>query len=1586
MKNCKQLLASLALLGFGLPLWASDLPADLTPGRVLARASLSNLSGETRAWFGTASQSETTLELQLGQVELLQLDDGAQRVSIEGAEEILTPEQLQLPRMTWMVEVPANGSIGLEIEELATRPLPIEAFSLGEDEQSPRPGRTVIQADEEALVQLAEAGGWNETALLGEPIIFRDLRLVQLTYNPVVVREGSCELVERASLRLVYHDNTAPRLVQGNELRTRRHWSSNMEANYSAIVSNHGQFYDDVDDSVFPVYLIVGAPSYTATNVIGEFVTWKRQKGFDVRVVPFDDEAIGGTTTVDFTTLRNYINTAWDELRPEYLLLLGDDDGTTACPDSVVISEGNEFDVSDHFYSLHEGDDYVSDLFVGRFSVENPQQLYIMAQKPVAYELYPSLNGSAYLERGLAVSCNYSDNSTPPVTPNQTSHWVYDKFVANGFEADTIFYPGVSDGGGPISQWVNQGTNMISYRGWANSNGWIFPAYDRNDVAGLTNVYRLPVVASFVCQTGAFGAGGNLEVEDPCFGEVWMRIGDVGAPKGACAFVGPSDLHTKSQYNNPVCSGWFNAIFDLDITSVGPALANGKMELSRGYPREGIGDDFNDAYFYYHVYNVLGDPDMKIWRHTPYTMAVEAASTLSAGQDYLDIYLTDADSGAPLPDARVTATAGSQSSLLLARGVSQEDGHIFLEIPVDELTGAGVSSFKLTCNHLDYQVLQQQVTLSTDTGVSFGSLVVSAGGDDQVQGGEQVSLQLTLSNSGTTDLPAGTLSLRDPADWVQIPDYYTLLTGQVTTPALTAGTSAQLDAPLQLQVLGSVPAEELLPLVFDYASGSLSSFHMEQLSVQNKQLHLSEAWLHSGENHLRVGMADTLSFYLCHDSGSSLLSATAMLVSGDQLISVSDSIISLASLVEGDSLLLSYPLTPAPAYYDGRQPELTLLVSEGDSPTDFSLNLAVDVPVIDRQTSDPLGPDSYGYYAIESTDYQVLGHPAYNWYELDAYYGGEGTWIEVEDDSSAVVEIPFPIQFYGEEFDRITVCSNGWISMGETWMANFRNWNIPSSLGPPNMICAWWDDLKPVYDIAKPDSAHVPVFMRHDEAEGRFIISWSRTYCRDGWESPGQPVQEFQIVLFSQDVRPTDTGDTDILMQYKTVTNQDQANNYATVGIQNFGHNDGLEVTYSNFASEGCVIPGAGHAILFTTEAPSLFLQADVPVIQPLPQEWLTLTNAELVWNDSLMTANLGGSPTYTAVIRNSANEELYRAEGLSGSSVSISGVELPENTELFFDLHAYYMGLEFGALQGVIPFYYDGTAPTLVPALLANSLYQNYFELGLHCNEELAELQAHGLDANGQELAEFALLEGESYIGTGQRVYFLQTQLDQDLARLSLYGIDTHGLETSQEIQVIASLNRSSFELPGAEVQILGQSNAWTLALASRTDNELLLPGASWNQLDLQLASGRSFVLSMDAREGVELVRLDAAGPVFVASLASGDRITLTESGSYGLAAEGTGRITPASFELTAIVPNPFNPRTNIRFELPDEGKLRAVIHNLRGQQVCVLHDGTLPAGAHNLTWEGRNAKNLEVASGLYFVTLEYHGELRTARMLLLR
>jgi hypothetical protein len=93
-----------------------------------------------------------------------------------------------------------------------------------------------------------------------------------------------------------------------------------------------------------------------------------------------------------------------------------------------------------------------------------------------------------------------------------------------------------------------------------------------------------------------------------------------------------------------------------------------------------------------------------------------------------------------------------------------------------------------------------------------------------------------------------------------------------------------------------------------------------------------------------------------------------------------------------------------------------------------------------------------------------------------------------------------------------------------------------------------------------------------------------------------------------------------------------------------------------------------------------------------------------------------------------------------------------------------------------------------------------------------------------------------------------------------------------------------------------------------------------------------------------------------------------------------------PPSFRLHPNVPNPFNPATTLRFDLPAPSLARLAVFDLAGRLVRTLVDRDLPAGPHEATWDGRDEKGRPAGSGVYFVRLESGADRATRKVLLLR
>jgi hypothetical protein len=133
----------------------------------------------------------------------------------------------------------------------------------------------------------------------------------------------------------------------------------------------------------------------------------------------------------------------------------------------------------------------------------------------------------------------------------------------------------------------------------------------------------------------------------------------------------------------------------------------------------------------------------------------------------------------------------------------------------------------------------------------------------------------------------------------------------------------------------------------------------------------------------------------------------------------------------------------------------------------------------------------------------------------------------------------------------------------------------------------------------------------------------------------------------------------------------------------------------------------------------------------------------------------------------------------------------------------------------------------------------------------------------------------------------------------------------------------------------------------------------------------------------------------------------TLPESGYYCLAVyrttdrtSGSGRYylnftattdaetaaLPTLTRLTGAMPNPFTPRTSLRFELAEARSVDLDIYDIRGALVQRLVRGVLPAGRHERVWDGTDHGGRQVPGGVYFVQMRAGALSQTRKVLLVR
>ncbi len=93
-----------------------------------------------------------------------------------------------------------------------------------------------------------------------------------------------------------------------------------------------------------------------------------------------------------------------------------------------------------------------------------------------------------------------------------------------------------------------------------------------------------------------------------------------------------------------------------------------------------------------------------------------------------------------------------------------------------------------------------------------------------------------------------------------------------------------------------------------------------------------------------------------------------------------------------------------------------------------------------------------------------------------------------------------------------------------------------------------------------------------------------------------------------------------------------------------------------------------------------------------------------------------------------------------------------------------------------------------------------------------------------------------------------------------------------------------------------------------------------------------------------------------------------------------GVSRI-PSRLVLSPPFPNPFNPLTHLRYELPTAMRVNLAVYDVRGRLVSRLVDRWQAAGHHEVPFSARG-----LASGVYLAHLRAGGQVRTMRMLLVK
>jgi len=90
--------------------------------------------------------------------------------------------------------------------------------------------------------------------------------------------------------------------------------------------------------------------------------------------------------------------------------------------------------------------------------------------------------------------------------------------------------------------------------------------------------------------------------------------------------------------------------------------------------------------------------------------------------------------------------------------------------------------------------------------------------------------------------------------------------------------------------------------------------------------------------------------------------------------------------------------------------------------------------------------------------------------------------------------------------------------------------------------------------------------------------------------------------------------------------------------------------------------------------------------------------------------------------------------------------------------------------------------------------------------------------------------------------------------------------------------------------------------------------------------------------------------------------------------------------FKLHDNYPNPFNPTTTIKFDIPARAKVQLMVYDMLGNKIKTIVNEKRSAGTYDVQWDGTNEMGVAVSSGVYFYKLSTDNHVATKKMMFIK
>jgi len=494
-------------------------------------------------------------------------------------------------------------------------------------------------------------------------------------------------------------------------------------------------------------YVIITGSSYA--DEFQPLADWKGHKGVPDTIVTREwiESNYSGYDVRE--EIRNFIIDAYTAWGTRWVLLGGD---TNVIPSRTAYAMTCEANINayedsiraDLYFSDLDGDwdadgdhiygeiadsvDLYPDVFVGRASVSSQLEGTAWVSKVLLYEQTPQPDQALkmlFAAEELWGWPNYTDGGVH-------KDMIDDQSVPDRFDPIKKLYESLgNESADSVRYYINQGLNLFNHDGhcWYSTMSMGSGSFGLSDMDNLTNADEPAILYSIGCWPAAFDYN--------CMAEHWNNNPN----GGGVAFIGNSRYGWGSPgnpgygYSDLFDTRFFHELFVGGQIHIGAALAAAKVHYVPKSRQENV--------YRIHQYqvNLLGDPEMPVWTDSPGTLTVTCPDEVPEGSVPLEVTVTAG--GHPVAGALVCLQADNG---LYWRGTTGLSGQVnpLLAVPAAD-------SVLITVTARDYYPHRgaMDVLVSGPFVSRSDQTFDDAGGNGELNPGEQVDVLVALKNSGT---------------------------------------------------------------------------------------------------------------------------------------------------------------------------------------------------------------------------------------------------------------------------------------------------------------------------------------------------------------------------------------------------------------------------------------------------------------------------------------------------------------------------------------------------------------------------------------------------------------------------------------------------------------------------------------------------------------------------------------------------------------------------------------------------------------------------------------------------------------------